>query len=271
MKRTQVDLHLHTNASDGTWTSKQLVDAAIQARIGMMAVTDHETTANVLEAEYYAKKASIEFLRGAEISATEGTQIYHILGYHFDLNNKRLQELLHHTTFLLEEQDDKTVIQLVNKGWEIDLKDYANYKYDRRLGGWKSLNYLIEKGHCKDVTEFFKKIFNKDNDLGFPIFPSIPEVIDTIHHAGGIALLAHGGSQLHGPGLIKTMDKLSGYQFDGFECYHPNHTDEVRDKLLAYCIERNLLISGGSDCHGGFVKTRHIGEPRIYKDMIKLK
>jgi predicted metal-dependent phosphoesterase TrpH len=271
LEKLQVDLHLHTTASDGTWTAKQLVDAALRKRIGMMAVTDHETTDNVLEAEYYAKKASIKFIRGAEISSTEGTQIYHILGYHFDLNNKRLQELLQHTKNLLEKQDEKTVIQLVKKGWEIDLKDYANYKYDRRLGGWKSLNYLIEKGHCKNVTEFFQKIFTKENQLGFPIFPSIPEVIDTIHHAGGIALLAHGGSNLHGPGLLKTMAKLGKYEFDGFECYHPNHTDEVRDKLLAYCLERNLLISGGSDCHGDFVNTRNIGEPCIYEDMLKLK
>ena len=181
-----------------------------------------------------------------------------------------MQELLAHNTHLLEQKDDDSVQLLIKQGWPLDFKEFKNYTYDRRRGGWKSLAYLIDKGLCTGVDDFFKRIFTKEHDLGFPIFPSIREVIDAIHGAGGVALCAHAASSFHGPGLAQTLVELIEEPFDGFECYHSGHSEQDTQLLLTHCRTEGMLISGGSDCHGSFVPSRHLGKPDVYEDGIFL-
>ena len=125
------------------------------------------------------------------------------------------------------------------------------------------LAFLQDKGLCGDVNDFFSRIFTKEHDLGFPVFPSIKEVVDAIHAAGGVALCAHAASSFHGPGLAATLLELAKEDFDGFECYHSGHSREDTAALLTYCRQHQLLVSGGSDCHGSFVPSRALGQPVI--------
>ena len=74
--------------------------------------------------------------------------------------------------------------------------------------------------------------------------------MDAIHAAGGVALCAHAASSFHGPGLAATLLELAKEDFDGFECYHSGHSREDTAALLTYCRQHQLLVSGGSDCHG---------------------
>ena len=122
---------------------------------------------------------------------------------------------------------------------------------------------MQDKGLCGDVNDFFSRIFTKEHDLGFPVFPSIKEVVDAIHAAGGVALCAHAASSFHGPGLAATLLELAKEDFDGFECYHSGHSREDTAALLTYCRQHQLLVSGGSDCHGSFVPSRALGRPVI--------
>ncbi len=267
----RVDLHLHTIASDGSWTAKELVEAAQGAGLGIMSVTDHDSIASVAEAAALAREAGIEFHNGTEICSTYEGHCFHILGYDFSLENKVLQEHLAHNTRLLEKTDEDSIIFLAQKGWPVSLDEYGAYAYDPKRGGFKSLMYLIDKGLCRDIKDFFARIFIKENNLDFPVFPSIEEAIASIHSAGGKAFLAHAASQFHGPGLDKTLAALGDKPFDGFECYHTGHNEEDTATLVRYCHERGLLISGGSDCHGRLVDGRIIGKPEIYANDIKLK
>ena len=176
----KVDLHIHSTASDGTWTPQDLVNAAQGAGLGIIAVTDHDSTANVCETVRCAKEAGITCIPGVEICSTKDGISFHILGYGIDTANKPLQELLAHNTHLLEQKDDDSVQLLIKQGWPLDFEEFKNYAYDRRRGGWKSLAYLIDKGLCTGVNDFFKRIFTAEHNLGFPEFPSIREVIDAI-------------------------------------------------------------------------------------------
>lgn len=266
----KVDLHIHSTASDGTWTPQDLVDAAVGAGLGIIAVTDHDSTANVAETARLAGERGIKCVPGVEVCSTKDDISFHILGYGIDLANKPLQELLAHNTHLLEQKDDDSVQLLIKQGWPLDFKEFKNYTYDRRRGGWKSLAYLIDKGLCTGVDDFFKRIFTPEHDLGFPIFPTICEVIDTIHGAGGVALCAHAASSFHGPGLAQTLVELIEEPFDGFECYHSGHSEQDTQLLLTHCRTEGMLISGGSDCHGSFVPSRHLGKPDVYEDGIFL-
>ena len=85
-----------------------------------------------------------------------------------------------------------------------------------------------------------------------------------------MAILAHAASEMHGPGLANTMAEMALEKFDGFECYHSKHSEEDTKKLLEHCQNNNLLISGGSDCHGDFVKSRIIGNPEIFTKNLNL-
>lgn len=271
MTNKQVDLHLHTIASDGTWTAAQAVQAALTAGLGVMAITDHDSIASVAEGQKLALAAGIEFHTGTEMCSTYEGHCFHILGYDFDITNQQMLEHLDYNTRLLEQKDEDSIKLLEDKGWPVTLKEYHSYAFDRSRGGFKSLMYLIDKGLCKDVRDFFGRIFTKENALDFPVFPTIEETIATIHAAGGKALLAHSASQFHGPGLTATLESLGDKPFDGFECYHTGHNAEDTAALVKYCQERKLLISGGSDCHGRFVDGRIIGQPKIFTDNIKLK
>lgn len=268
MKR--VDLHIHSTASDGTWTAREAVEAAINCGLGIMAITDHDSVDNVAEAMKIAKAEGIGYIPGSEICSTKDGYSMHILGYGIDVENKELRELLAYNTGLLRQKDDDTIKLLIEKGWQLDFEEFLKYDFDRRRGGWKSLAYMEDKGFCKGVEEFFSKIFTAENNLGFPIFPSVKEVCDIIHRAGGVAICAHAASSFHGPGLEKVLEELAEEPLDGFECYHSGHTQKDAEQLAEYCKKRGLLISGGSDCHGTFVKNRALGKPEVYESDLYL-
>ena len=266
----RADLHIHTTASDGTWTPAELIEEVQKAGLGLIAVTDHDSVANVAEAGRLAAEAGIRLLPGAEICSTKENLSFHILGYGIDIANKPLLELMQHNEALLEQKDVDSIHLLARDGWAVDEAEFARYTYDRRRGGWRALAYLIDKGLCTGVGDFFQRIFTPEHDLGFPTFPSIAEVISTIHGAGGVALCAHAASGFHGPGLEQVMDMLRVEKFDGFECYHSNHSEEGTQRLLRHCRKHGLFISGGSDCHGTFVPSRCLGNPAVTTDMLNL-
>ena len=238
----RADLHIHTTASDGTWTPAELIAEAQKQQLGLIAVTDHDSVANVAEAMTLAAAAGITLL----------------------------PELMQHNEALLEQKDVDSIHLLARDGWPVDETEFARYTYDRRRGGWRALAYLIDKGLCTGVGDFFQRIFTPEHDLGFPEFPAISEVITAIHAAGGAALCAHAASGFHGPGLEHVLDILRTEKFDGFECYHSNHSEEGTQRLLQHCKKHGLLISGGSDCHGTFVPGRRLGQPLVTADMLRL-
>lgn len=271
MKDLKVDLHLHTIASDGSWTPAETIAAAKKAHLSEIAITDHDSIGSVKEGAALAAEAGLVFHTGTEMCSTFAGHCFHILGYDLDITNAHLNEHLDYNTRLLEEKDDESIVVLAKKGWPVTLSEYRAYEYDKKRGGFKSLWYLIDKGLCQDMRDFFTRIFTKENSLDFPTFPSIEETVATIHAAGGRALLAHPASKFHGPGLLTTLQALGDKPLDGFECYHTEHSKEDTQTLVQYCMERHLLMSGGSDCHGRLGDGRIIGKPAIYAEQIKLK
>lgn len=186
----RADLHIHTTASDGTWTPAELIAEAQKQQLGLIAVTDHDSVANVAEAMTLAAAAGITLLPAAEICSTKEDLSFHILGYGIDIHNKQLLELMQHNEALLEQKDVDSIHLLARDGWPVDEAEFARYTYDRHRGGWRALAYLIDKGLCTGVSDFFQRIFTPEHDLGFPEFPAISEVITAIHAAGGAALCA---------------------------------------------------------------------------------
>ena len=266
----RADMHIHTTASDGTWDPAQVVTAVCNAGIEFFAISDHDSVANVEETRHLADTAGLRFVSGVELNSTKDGHNYHILGYGIDTNNRPLLELCRHNQKLLEQKDDDSVQNLIDRGWPLSMEEFAQYSYDPHRGGWKALAYLQDKNLCGDVNDFFRRIFTAENNLGFPDFPSIGEVVKVIHGAGGIAICAHLASDFHGAGMQEYLPRLVDENLDGFECYHSGHSVENSRLLAHFCRRHKLYISGGSDCHGNFVPTRHLGIPKIRTEMLYL-
>lgn len=264
------DLHIHTTASDGSWDPQQLLREIKNTGIEAFAVTDHDTVASVKEAEKLAAAAGLVFLPGIEINTTKDGHNYHILGYGINTTDSGLLDLCRHNQDLMEERDNYSIETLEEKGAAVSTAEFASYSYDRHRGGWKGLSYLIDKGVCVDVNDFFKRVFTAENGLYFPEFPSVAEAVDVIHNAGGIAICAHLASSFHGGGIDSLLPHVADEKLDGFECYHSQHTEENSRLLAEYCKEKGIFISGGSDTHGPFVPGRILGRPEIHSSMLNL-
>lgn len=263
-KEIRVDLHIHTTASDGCWSPQELVQQVLKKGIDMFAVTDHDTVDNIMETQALAEKNQLLFLPGVEVSATHQGQLYHILGYGIDPFHKQFLELLNHNKYIMEKNDDESIELLIARGYNIDFQEYKHYENEPSRGGWKSLNFLIDKGFCKNSRDFFSSLFDDDYRAPFPTFPTPQEVIQLISSAGGAAILAHPGCHFYELPLLKTLQLFAEFKVDGIECFHSEHTLEVSRFCYSFCKEQGLLITGGSDCHGNTLKNRHLGEPQLY-------
>lgn len=266
----RVDLHTHTDASDGCDTARSLLQAAQAAQIKILAVTDHDSIGNVAEAVQLAPAYGIKLVPGVEISCTAEGKDYHILGYNINWENKRLREVIAHNTAILERKDLDTINRLMDLGWPVSCEEYHQYRAPKGVGGWQALNYLKSKGLCLGVEDFFQRIFIKENGLGFPEFVPHTEVVQVIHQAGGVAVLAHSGSSFHGLSLKLPWEVFKNVPLDGYECYHPGHSPQTAAILREHCREYGLLATAGSDYHGAFAPGRRLGIPEVYSRDLNL-
>lgn len=266
----RVDLHIHTTASDGNWGPERLVSEVKKAGIGLFAVTDHDIAANIKRTAALAKAEGLKFLPGVEICSTVSGQSFHILGYGIDPDNEDLRRLLYYNTRLMEKADEDSIKKLIADGLAIDYAEYCNYRHNPERGGWKSLSFLIDKGFCHDINDFFAHYFTKERGIIFPDFPPPAVAIKAITAASGVPVLAHPGSGFHGSTLEATLDFFAGEAIQGVECYHPCHDESTVKRAVEWCRSRGLIITGGSDCHGEFVKGRCLGQPEIRLEQLEL-
>lgn len=260
-----IDLHIHTIASDGCWTPQEVVGQIRKAGIKVFSITDHDTTASIDETSRLTEGENLIFIPGVEISSTFEGKLYHILGYGIDPHNVELQNLLLENTRLMIKKDDDTIHMLMEEGHILDFSEYLSYEYDAGRGGWKTLNFLIDKGLCRDAGDFFNRLFTGNSKIPFPTFSLPRKVISLIQGAGGVAVLAHPGGSLDSKNnlsfseLEKVLEGFHGSGIDGIECYHPAHDSEMTEFYLKWATGKGLLVTGGSDCHGDFIPTRQLG------------
>lgn len=269
-KALRADLHIHTTASDSCWTPRQVVEGCLSEGIGLFAVTDHDTVDAVLETEALALDAGLAFLRGVEVSTIVGDLLLHILGYGIDPRDPVLVGILRENDRMLRATDDGDIRRLIALGYDLDYEEYLAYDYDRTRGGFKSLNYCIDKGLCTGPRDFFENLRAQINHV-WPAFVHPREAVRAIRGAGGIAVLAHPGASLrnHGGVTEETLSGLLDLGLGGIECYSQYHDVVTTTTCVDFCRTRDLLITGGSDYHGGFV-GRQLGVPAVDTGMLRL-
>jgi predicted metal-dependent phosphoesterase TrpH len=257
----RADLHIHTTASDGRWTPEQVV-AEVRARsIGLFAVADHDSVAHVRPAEALALRAGLGFLRGVEVcTALDGHQ-FHVLAYGIDVDSADLTVLLDQNRALMDRASEDALC-LIASSHNLDLDGYAAYEHDPSRGGWKGLSFLIDHGLCTGVRDYFDHLA-AGLPLTMPAFPHPAEAIAVIRQAGGIPVLAHPGGTLRHVGVtFAALRPFLDYGIAGLECYSNYHDPAMTRCCLDWCSHHGLIVTGGSDCHGGFA-GRELGVPAV--------
>lgn len=265
----QIDLHLHTSASDGTSDPKELVEEIVEKGIGIFAVTDHDTTVNVEKTFAFAKEQGLGFISAAEISAVYDGKIFHILAYGCDIGNRQLKEVLQYNQTVWANIDISRIEWVSRKDRRVNAQEFFSYSYEPSRGGWSSLNYLIDKGIVGNMQEYFmtQTDFVMDENFAY-----LPDVIEAINASGGKAFLAHPAYSKEKNERVMSadrLDKLVRAGIVGIECYTIYNASKEEEKYyLTYAQEKGLLISGGSDYHGKFITQRKLGVPHITTEML---
>jgi predicted metal-dependent phosphoesterase TrpH len=267
-----VDLHLHSYYSDGTMSPEEIVRVAAANQVGLLAITDHNVLTAVGELKELSRVYGIAYLSGVELDSIDHGSDIHILGYGFDIGNYEFARFVKNNRDILDDISVSLIGDMEQDYQDISLADFQSFSYDRGKGGWKALHYFLEKGLTKSLREGFS-IYNQygiTNDSGD--YPSICEVLKQIHNAGGKAILAHPGvsiKETYPEVFQQRLLQLLELGFDGVECYYPTHTGEITDICIKICRQQGLLITTGSDCHGGFGYSE-VGELKIRMDQLVL-
>jgi 3',5'-nucleoside bisphosphate phosphatase len=247
---TVIDLHLHTTASDGTLAPADLVARAAAAGLTTISVTDHDTTAGLVEAEHAARSRGLTLVPGIEITAVEDGHDVHVLGYYFDPASTRL------ASFLDDQRQDRIrrvreiSARLADMGFHVDaeslLADAANYP-GRSIGRPAIADALVRHGHARDRDDAFDRLIGRSSPVYVPRRGiGAAGVIAIISDAGGVASLAHP--------ILAQIDHLipvlASNGLTAIEARHTDHDLETETRYRAMASHLGLAVTGGSDFHG---------------------
>lgn len=248
-----VDLHVHTNKSDGTLSPNEVVRRAKNKNIKYLSITDHDTIDGVKAAQSEAKVQNILFITGIEISSKYEGGTLHILGYDIDIKNVFLLNKLNSLQSARKHRNDKILNKLQALGISISKtaisKDCTSTS---SMGRPHIANQLLKMGIVKDMDEAFLKYLGKEGKafVDKEIF-SPEETIDMIHQAGGKAVLAHPKTlNLSNPEFEKYLIKLIEIGLDGIEVYSSSHSRSQIEFYLNQVKKKGLFATAGSDFHG---------------------
>lgn len=276
----KIDLQIHSTFSDGCYTPSELVALGKKHGLSLMAITDHDTTSGVVEAMRVGVDLGVKVIPGVEITTMLRDKTIHILGYHFDIENRVLQELL-----VRLREDRKRIIlekvvlineQLALQGRTlIDLDDFLEFCSDNFCVG-KTTLYMAGRGIVKNRDEANEYFWATKKVAHSVIHPS--EAIRVIHDAGGVAVFSHPFAPKislknitedfkEQKEIIKEL-KIQG--LDGLECYQACHGEEDTQNAFQVAKELDLIRTVGSDWHGPIAVTgQHIlSYIPYYVDMI---
>lgn len=243
----RIDLHTHTNASDGLLAPAALVRAARAAGLSVVGIADHDTVNGIAEALSAAEAEGITLVPGVEINAYHGAFEYHILGYFLDHRDARLAVALAGLREARVRRMEKIVGLLGGLGMELPPEEVLALAGDGSVGRPHIARAMAARGYVSSIREAFDRFIGEGKPAYAPRSKLSPsEAIAVIKGAGGLPVLAH-------PGLWpgdELIPQLAAWGIVGIEAYTPDHTEEQIARYLALARELGLVVTGGSDYHG---------------------
>lgn len=245
-----IDVHMHTLASDGDWTPQELVDHLAERNFRVIAVADHDTMRSVDEVIERAQPRGMSVIPGIEVTTEWDNRQWHVLVYNVDPELPRAERFRR----LIKEQDDnlraaaERAIELVeNQGKK--LKSLEEIVAARPLLPVHVLRTIIKDGYASNLMTAHRLVINAGEDL--KVDTPLGETIAAAREAGGVCIVAHPGRD-DGGGLMseEQLDRmLQIAAIDGLEGHYRSYSDADTTKYRSMAIDRNLVVSCGSDSH----------------------
>lgn len=250
------DLHCHTRLSNGSMGIEEIIALAKSRGVETIAITDHDCLAGTVRAKIIGERNGVKVIPGVELSALDGDtgEVVHILCYLPDFPD-RLEGLCHKNSMARKRASQYMMIKAAQR-YPVTaelMKRCATGSTN--LYKQHIMHALME---CGVADSFYGKVYNElfspeseNNIIVKPAFSPVAEVIDSIHDAGGIAVLAH-------PALVGSLEFIVKYVemgLDGIEVWHPSADEKTSAELLSFTKKNGLLATGGSAFHGLYNKT----------------
>jgi predicted metal-dependent phosphoesterase TrpH len=243
-----VDLHLHTTWSDGRWEPRRVVEEAAAQGLAAIAITDHDVVGGLAEGAAASAEHDIAFLPGIELTADWHGRTVHVLGYGIDAAHPTLTAALDRGRALMAAHVDDVLAALDRAGTPISPDDLTKYRA-KYAGGASLILEMVQQGVLRRASNGGALLRLASRE---PRAYTATEAIDVIHAAGGIAALAHPAKirkdRPHLP--ADDLRDLAAAGLDAIEVWQIIHRQQERAHYHAVAQELDLLVVGGSDCHG---------------------
>ena len=244
-----IDLHTHSYFSDGTLSPTALIEKAEKLSMTAIAITDHDTTGGLAEAQKAAINKKVIFIPGIELSVNHSPGELHILGLGIKLwdDNPILKNINSY-----RKSRNLKVIDLMNKnGWKITYSELEKLTKGT-IGRPHFASWMVSNGYVKTIHDAFKNYLTVGKPFYLPRDTiSLEEAIDFIHSSGGYALIAHPlNIPVNFKILLNKLDHWISLGIDGIEVIHSGTKRNMTKRLLNFAEEKNCIITGGSDFHG---------------------
>ncbi len=264
----KIDLHTHTNCSDGTLSPEALVDLAKKSDVSVLAVTDHDTVNGCVPAIAQGEKIGVKVIGGVELSIAYSlpkTGHLHLLGLFIDPRNAALNQALTKLSLAREQRGEEILRKLAKINMPIEPEELKAVVNGGSTGRPHIVSLLLKKGYIRSAFQGYTQILGK----GGAAYVSkekldLEPAINLIHQAGGVAVLAHPISLMFAnyPRLGDEILKFKEMGLDGVEVYYSSHDYYFTKWLYDFCLKNNLQMSGGSDFHGSIKPDIVLGRGR---------
>ena len=248
-----IDLHLHTTASDGVMTPSGIVNYAKSKGLVAIAITDHDTIEGLEEGFLEGERIGLEVIPGIEISAEHSPGSMHLLGFFIDIHDPILKERLGYLQRARAERNPRMAEKLNKLGIDITFDEVLKASGGGQVGRPHFAQVLIEKGYVRNFQEAFDRFLKKGASAYVEKMRfSAEESIQFINEANGVAVLAHPNTlQLNGYSELENLIlRLVKTGLRGIEAYYPEHSALEVAQYKTLAERHGLLVTGGTDYHG---------------------
>jgi predicted metal-dependent phosphoesterase TrpH len=264
-----IDLHTHSSASDGTEAPAELVQAAADAGLDVVALTDHDTTAGWGEATRAARRAGITLVRGTEVSARSRNVSVHLLAY---LQDPAYPPLVDELAKIVDSRVHRAqrIVEALAHDVPITWRQVLDQAGEGSVVGRPHIaDALVAGGVVADRDSAFATLLDSRGPYYVPYYaPDAAAAVALIRAAGGVPVFAHPGAD--GRGRIvadEVFDELAEAGLAGLEVFHRDHDEAQRARLSAIAARLGLLVTGSSDYHGAG-KLNRLGENLTSPDVL---
>jgi predicted metal-dependent phosphoesterase TrpH len=262
----KIDLHVHTDASDGKYPPAELVALAARSGLGLLAITDHDTVSGIVPAmEAAGAFPDLKIIPGVEISSHAPGSEVHVLGYFIDIGSP---ELLKQLVALGDSRQDRAraiVDKLRGLGMDISLERVQEIAGEGSIGRPHIAQALMEKGYVSSFQEVFTRYIGQGGPAYVDRIKLTPEeAVELITRCGGLPVLAHPSTINDAEAVVS---RLAARGLVGLEVYYKDYTDQQRRDMFSLASRNKLIATGGSDFHGIDPATEvMLGDARVPRE-----